>query len=325
MKPVNFVFRSIYCSLKIWWVSQSTAFALVCAMIVFSSCKKEEVEVYTDNEIPPYNDVSTLLVQNYVNRLYIDLIGREPTDAEMSRDVAQLRSGSLSLDARRALVQQLMFSEAPVDGDLSYAEAFYRKFYEDQKGRYLNGASEAEVEGEYEMWRLLAYNDSLNGNMIAYQVQVFEAAKVKAVLDARLQLRAQSITCAEMHRRMMFNSIYDDLNMNTFNFINATFDDSFGRFPTEAELSSAFPAVENSIAGTLFGSVIASKVDYLNVFVNSVEYREGLVRWMLNALLSRDPSTAETVFYLNLLGTNLNFTEVQKQILITDEYAGFDQ
>lgn len=293
-------------------------------VLILLGCRKEETTVFTNNEIPPYDQIPTILVENYVNRLYIDLIGREPTDAEMDRDRNALRAGNLSLAARSALFQLITTSTQPVEGDINYQEAYFRKFYEDQKGRYLDGASEAELQGDYNMFRAIAINDSLNGYVLGYQIAMTEANKIKAVMDSRSALLTGAITCEEMCRRMMFNYNYDQINMNTFNFINASFDDSFARFPTEAELQAAFPAVESSLAGELFGSVITTKTEYLQVLVSSSEFKEGLVRWMFNALLARDPSTSEIVQLLNVLGSDYRFSQVQQTIMTGDEYAGFN-
>ena len=40
-----------------------------------------------DNNPPYYNEVSDVLINNYINRIYIDLIGREPLDAEMEPEI----------------------------------------------------------------------------------------------------------------------------------------------------------------------------------------------------------------------------------------------
>ncbi|HOY29297.1 MAG TPA: hypothetical protein PLR96_10010, partial [Flavobacteriales bacterium] len=41
------------------------------------ACKKEELVVRPDNEAPDYDGVASVVVRNYVNRLFIDLLGRE--------------------------------------------------------------------------------------------------------------------------------------------------------------------------------------------------------------------------------------------------------
>jgi hypothetical protein len=122
----------------------------------------------------------------------------------------------------------------------------------------------------------------------------------------------------------MFNSIYDEINMNTFNFINASFDDSFFRFPTETELENAFPTIEFNGAGVLFGQSISTKSDYLLVLTTSSEFREGMIRWCYRNLLARDAESFEVVALLPVFNNGFDTKLVQQHILISDEYAGFD-
>jgi hypothetical protein len=296
---------------------------LLFTLIVVFACRKKDDVVFSNNNIPDYTGVPTILVKNYINRLYVDVIGRQPTDTEMNRDVQALRSGSLNADARTALVNQLMFSTEFVEGDSSYKVASFRKLYEDQKSRYLNSESDGEILDRYNIYRGIAQQDSLQGDMLSYSLIMAEANKILAVYNSKWDLQNGTITAAEMCRRMMFNALYDDINMNTFNFINATFDNSLGRFPTDAEMSAAYDAVESSIGGSLFGLGISSKPDYLNVFVASREFQEGQIRWVYRALLSRDATSPEAYTQLSTFTDDNTIQSIQKKIMITDEYAGF--
>lgn len=308
-------------------MARNTAILLLLAAIAFafgSGCKKESETVFTGNEIPPYSEIPTLLVENYVNRLFIDIIGREPTDGEMSAEVAALEGADLSAQARTNLVVKLMSSTLPAGGGESYQSAYFRKLYEDQKARFLDGTGEGAVIDEYNQWRSIAILDSLNGDMLSYQIIMIEANKVEDLLDSREDLQNGLITIDEMCRRMMFNSVYDNINMNTFNFINASFDDCFFRFPTEAELNAAFDPIEFNGAGSLFNEAIANKADYLRIMTTSDEFSEGMVRWCYRSLLSREASTIEVVNLLDEFNNGYNTSLVQQSILITDEFAGFN-
>lgn len=298
-------------------------FFLLIILSIFSCRKEKEEVVFQDNTIPYYDQIPRILLENYVNRVFIDLIGREPTDVEMNSEVEILRSTNASDPSRVALIQRLMFDTSAVSGDGSYREAYIRKFYEDQKGRFLEGASEGTLLNEYNLWRFLAYQDSLNGNMIGYELFTNEANKMFAVINSRVELQKDSILFEEMCRRMMFNSLYDEINMNTFNFINASFDDCFGRFPTESEYSGVEDAIEFNGSGTLFSQDVASKTDYLNVLVNSNEFDEGFVRWAFKAYLAREASSSEVFTRIDLYRIDSNYSLLQQFILTTDEYAGF--
>ena len=76
-------------------------------LFIISSCKKEaSINIIADNDAPGYDryedsitygGIPTILLENYVNRIYIDLLGREPFDAEMQRDVQYLRSNYIGM------------------------------------------------------------------------------------------------------------------------------------------------------------------------------------------------------------------------------------
>ena len=68
---------------------------------------KKKGELIGGNNAPYYDEVPTILLENYVNRLYIDLIGREPLDDEMERDVLYLRDNDVSYGSRDSLILKL--------------------------------------------------------------------------------------------------------------------------------------------------------------------------------------------------------------------------
>ena len=72
-------------------------FYITCLIFLLFSCDKGS-EIINNNNAPYYSEIPTLLLENYVNRVYIDLIGREPLDEEMINDVQFLRDADVSLD-----------------------------------------------------------------------------------------------------------------------------------------------------------------------------------------------------------------------------------
>ena len=118
--------------------------------------------------------------------------------------------------------------------------------------------------------------------------------------------------------------IYDEINMNSFNFVNATFDDLFGRYPTEAEFEQAFSAVETGSPAVLFGEVIQDKDSYLQVLVDDTEFEEGAVRWWAEKLLVRPITGAEMVAWREVAGPDVDVRELQRLLISSDEYADFE-
>ncbi len=291
--------------------------------LVIAGCKKEQV-IFENNDVPDYSGVSTVVLNNYVNRLYIDVIGREPLNAEMQAEVQLLREADLSRDARGTLVDKLMLNTDFIEGDSSYRRAYCVKLYENMKARFIEGASESLLTQEYNLVRGNAILDSLNGDMTNYALKMQEADRLQALMDSREAWQSGEIEIDEMTRRMMFNSLYDEINMNAFNFINATFDDLFFRFPTSPEFEDAYSIVEFNLPAVIFGQVAQNKSEYLNVLTTTGEYYEGMVIWAYQSLLSRNP-TSQEVFSASIdFSSTLNFSTVQRTVLISDEYAGFD-
>ena len=81
-------------------------FGVLVLSLFATSCDKDP-EIIGDNDAPHYDEISTLLVRNYVNRVYIDLIGREPLDVEMEADVEFLKANDLAHSARDSIIIKL--------------------------------------------------------------------------------------------------------------------------------------------------------------------------------------------------------------------------
>ncbi|MFT5922097.1 MAG: hypothetical protein ACI8TS_001429 [Flavobacteriales bacterium] len=293
-------------------------------ILALTSCKKDEETVFENNTIPDYNEVPTILVQNYVNRLFIDLIGREPVDLEMDNEVGYLEENDLSEAARQTLVDKLMYDETFLAGDSSYNFAYFQRIYDSAKARMIDGASENIILESYNLAFGQAYSDSVNGNFTSYEINKTVYEKLRAVLDSKEELRTQEITIDEMFRRLINNSIYDQINMNSFNFVNASFDDLFYRYPTASEFDNAYQIIDANQAGLLFGQVAQNKAEYVQILTTTTEYHEGMINWAYLSLLSREPSSNEVFTVIGDFQNDLTFSAVQRSILIKDEYAGFN-
>jgi hypothetical protein len=122
---------------------------------------------------------------------------------------------------------------------------------------------------------------------------------------------------------MIWNAIYDQINMNSFNFVNATFDDLYQRFPTQSEFDAGYAIVEYNLPGILFGTSANDKPSYIDAMLLNSEWDEGIVRWQYRSLLARDPSDEEVLDGLNEFALGLYVSDIQRLILMSDEYAGF--
>ena len=294
------------------------------ALVIAGSACKKETELVQDNQAPDYAGVPTVITQNYVNRLFIDLIGREPLDVEMDAEVAALEAASLSGQSREALVDKLMTSTAYVEGDSSYKRAYYQRQYELYKARCLEGCSDDIIDGAISTAEQDALADSLAGNTQGLNETNTELQKLRNLKNSRVNYMNGLVGIDDVMGYMVFNSIYDQINMNTFNFINATFDNLLLRFPTNAEFSAGYGMVENGTAGILFAQSGQNKGDYVQILTGTTEFREGMVRWSYRTFMGREASTYEVYTAMSHFNSDGDLQRVQRTILTSDEYANID-
>jgi len=308
------------------------AFGLMSRMLLIglviqlgSACTRERLRVEPDNDAPWYADVPTILVENYVNRVFIDLLGREPVDSEMTVHVQYLRLGDLSHARRADWIRMLQTDTLPAAGDSSYQSVYYRRFYEMSKVRLLEGVSDSYLLGQIGILQFGIQVDSLNGDSAAVNEKRADKARYERIMHCEYDYRYGRITLDSVCARMVDNPVYDFINMNSFNFINATFDNLYFRFPTQSEFERAYVMVDASQASTLFGQAGSNKADYIQIVVGQREFWQGWVIWAYKTLLARDPSTSELYAALLQLNADKNFHKTLVQILISDEYAHFNQ
>ncbi|MBG38240.1 MAG: hypothetical protein CMP72_04380 [Flavobacteriales bacterium] len=288
----------------------------------FFACEKETI-IIPNNNAPNYDEIPTILLENYVNRLYIDLIGREPLDEEMNLDVQFLRDNNVTIESRDTLISKLQFDTTYVEGDISYKNAYFHRLYEMVKVRMIEGASNAYIENEMGIFLFFYEVDSLAGNLIGAHNNLINYYRLKDIIDSESLFYNNFIDIKEMHRRMLNNAIYDQINMNTFNFVNAAFDNLLFRYPTQNEFNCSYSMIEDEIPQIVLGFSGSNKDDLINIICNSREFYEGIIHWSYLTLLARVPSTIETDYLMNDFYITCDFHKLQRYIMKTDEYAHF--
>jgi hypothetical protein len=294
---------------------------------IFSSCRKEET--IPNNKPPFYDEIPTILIENYVNRIFIDLIGREPLNIEMQEEVKYLRDNDLQMEFRDSLITKLMTStilDTTIgDSTTVYKVAYYHRMYEMTKARMIEGASNEYIQQDIGNLEQAILNDSLmGGNQQGIDKKRFEVNKLKKVILSEDQYMNGDIEINEVYARMLYNSVYDEINMNTFNFVNASFDDLFSRFPTAEEFDNGFNMIEYDEARLLFNLPGQNKGDYIEILTNSREYYEGMINWVFLTMLSREPTSLEKGQIMETFFYDHDLQKLQKIVLMTDEYAHFD-
>lgn len=295
---------------------------LLCLGSILFSCQDPPQEIIVpDNNPTPYDGVPTIKVENYLNRLYIDLLGREPLNEEVTRDLIALRAGDLSKEARTQLV--ILLQSSDVGGDESYKHVYFERLYGQQKARLIEGVSDENLFGQISIFYSEFIKDSLEGNIAGMAQWQAKMDPIQKVLNSQIEHRNGLIPINEMIARMINNEVYDEINMNTINFIQASFDNLFFRFPTQAEFDQSFPIIENNQSNIIFGKPASNKTEYIQILTDSREFHEGMIRWAYGTLMAREPSTEEVVAEMDAFYQDKDFQLVQRNILIKDEYANF--
>jgi len=304
-----------------WNSTKIYIYTLLFFVLVASGCKKEP-NIIKNNTPPDYTFIPTVTIENYVNKIYLDLLGRDALPSEMQRDVALLKQHNLNDSIRIVIVTRLQNDTTFSVGDSSYYIAYCNRFYSMLKNRMLEG-----VEDDYIDENIGTTFTELNGATQAGDSAKAAKARMKIqgmrdVLAIRYDQRGSNgIGLDSIYFRLLNNWVYDQINMNTFNFINASFDNLFYRFPTNNEFEVGYAMVENNESGSLLGLSGSSRSDYLYIMTRSQEFYEGLVTWCVRSLLSRNPNANEFAKLTPLIQSTKNYRKLQIEIMKTDEYA----
>ena len=295
---------------------------IICSCILLASCAKEE-DLVPDNDAPYYGEVSDVVIHNYINRCFIDLIGREPFDTEMEAWLINLKSGELKVEVRETMLVSLQSDTSFVEGDGSYKLAYYNRIYEQKKARFIEAASNAEIDEIRGPIASGIISDSINGNWEAVAAAREMVAHLDAVKAAELDYLNGTITINVVCARMLDNAVFDQINMNTFNMVNAAFDNLFFRFPTGAEFTAGYNMIEYNQPGTIMGQGGQNKSEFVNILTESNAFYEGMVIWAYQTLLARTPTTLETEKVMQYLLEDHDLQRLQREVMSTDEYAQF--
>ena len=306
---------------------QSHLFKPLFLVFLFSllwGCNSKFEEVVPGNESFSSAGISKIKIENYVNRLFIDIIGRGPTDVEKSIEVDLLNEADLSEEVRLDLINRLMTDETPSENEGSYLEAYCNNLYLLAKIRCLDGTSDNEIfQRKVNDLITQVEQDSIAQNWEGYNKGLSELRRYEWMFDSPNKLFSGDIKYHELYTFMIDNGFYDELNMNSFNFIYATFDELLFRFPLEQEYERAYEMVEFSMPNTIFGEYGNSKEDYINIMINSTAMKEGMIRWAYQVFLQREGAAAEVATLLESYKVDEDINQVIAKILVTDEYANF--
>ena len=210
------------------------------------------------------------------------------------------------------------------EGDTSYQYAYYNRLYETLKARLIEGVEDDYIYEQLgisltDLSAAQSSGDSFQIARISDDIEEFYK-----VLSLKAELRLGNIDIADAHRIMLDNYVYETINMNTFNFVNSTFDNLLFRFPTAQESTIGFNMIEYNMSGNILGMNGNSRGDYLEILTQSTAFREGVLIWTFLSLLQRDPTDSEVFIFMNEFGAKINYESLQRTIMSGDEYAQFN-
>lgn len=287
--------------------------------VIFTACTEKETinniehtnVIIDDNTPPPYNEVTTVQIQNYINKLYIDLIGREPLQQELNDDTNLLKNNNLSLESRLQLLNQLMSNPL-----------YYDRFFDIYSTAYLNGTSYGDITTQQFIFTSQKEDAEQVGNYALAQYLQIEIDKLIDLRKSRDDYESGAITVNEFMQRFIYNYFYDEINMGSENYVLSCFENFLKRFPTESERLSGIVMVDGFSAQLLLSDG-SSKKDFTEIITTTPGFYEGLAIDIYQQLLARNPDSEEMNDATLQLSEDPNYQAIQQTVMVSVEYAGF--
>ncbi|HIF14114.1 MAG TPA: hypothetical protein EYQ86_01750 [Bacteroidetes bacterium] len=177
----------------------------------------------------------------------------------------------------------------------------------------------------YEYFLLKYVTDSLlipNGDSLTTHVVLIEMERLENLMAAKNDYKNELISINEFIRRLMMNNIYDEINMGTENFVLATFENMFHRFPTENEKTASESIVDGQ-PDILFLQSGNTKLDFSYIVTSCDEFYQGVIIDLYKIYMLREPTTQEVLEDLEGFKQTGIISNIQLNLLTSNEYAGF--
>ena len=280
-------------------------------LLFVASCTKTKDEVVdvkvTGNVPPPDHTIDSSTISIYVNKVYINLLGREPVGTERSDALAALRAHNFSVDDRKQFIATF-FPRAE----------YIHNLYNVANNEYLRNLDSMEIEDQ-----IFQFNYLLSQPQYAqfYDYIHFEMYRIDTLKSILPQMTAGTMDYRAMLSRMTNNYFYDQINMGSENFVVSTYQNFLFRYPSDGELAAGKTMVDGQTS-TVFLKVGQSKYDYINILFNTDDYFEGQVRFIFKKYLFREPGSAEIYLYSNIYKSSNDYKELEKAVFSSNEYAG---
>ena len=276
-------------------------------VIVLAACTKTETNVVPNNVPPPDRTIDSSTIVIYLNKTYINMLGRKPVGTEQNAAMVTLRAHNFSVGDRKAFVQTL-FSKPE----------YNRTLLTNANNQYLNNTDSQQVAAQ--IWQFQYY---ITQSAYAQYVPAFTLIvnHMDTLQNALNLMNSGSMDYRGMLRCIADNYMYDMINMGAQNFVTSTFQNFLLRYPSASELSNGVNMI-NQTTSVLFLTVGQSKDDYINIFFASDDFIQGQVQLIFQNYLFRKPTSAEFAFYSNIYKSTNDYKQLQLAVFSLDEYAG---
>ena len=303
-------------------IQQVSGYFLIFILLFSVGCKKEIivaeeeqilVEVVNDTSVingnirPPDSTIADLTIETYVNKVYISLLGREPENTELSAGVTVLKKNNVSIANREELVDEVLNKDG-----------YTQRLFESNMAILLENTDTSDVSEQIAILNFLLTDSTYAP--IFDQIN-YEIGRLTALKSTPKELKTGTIDIVEVHRRMVNNSFYDDINMGTENFVVSMFQNFLNRYPTANELEEGTQIVDG-LGGILFFTQGNSKDDFIAIILDTDNYYESQVRDLYLRYLFREPTSVEVTEAAVSYKKNGDYPETQKAILVSNEYVG---
>lgn len=283
---------------------------LLLLVFCISGCKKETEfrdVIIPGNNPPPDYSIDSATINIYVNKAYINIIGREPLGSEKTNALVLLRQNNFSVANRKQFVQGLL-NRVEVNSNLLILA----------RSEYLGNTDSFDIAQQ-----IFVFQNALTIPDYApfYAIIQTEIRRLDTLQTTLQQMNAGTCSYKEMLRRTINNYFYDQLNMGTENFVVSTYQNFLFRYPTNGELAACKIMVDgqNSLAFLQTGK---NKNDYMGIFFSTNDFYEGQVRYIFKKYLFREPNSAEMAYYSSIYKANDNYKDLQLEVFSMNEYAG---
>lgn len=276
-------------------------------LLMMAACNKTE-EVVVKNNVPPDDHtIDSTTIEIYVNKAYINLLGREPVGNEKQDGITFLKQGDFTKTRRGEFVAQFFG-----------LQEYKRNLHNIARNELLRNLDSSEV-----AFQIALFQQLLTQPQYApfYDMINIELNRLNEYQNIMNDLIAGTLDYRGMLKRCVNNYFYDQINMGTENFVVSTYQNFLYRYPTDAELLSGKTMVDGGTA-VVFLQEGKTKSDYITIFFNSADYYEGQVRYLFTKYLFREPTSAEIALYAALYQNSGSYQDLQKEIFSLDEYAG---